>query len=98
MKNLSDKLNENFSNKSNFERKYHLSYDVINCKKDFEGDYDKARLFILEILKENDATSVKSPCKSTIIFTHASANFYMNLFNKEVKDYFYFSICLVAFC
>lgn len=91
MKSFTKYLNEVMN-----ERKYHLSYDVINCKKDFKDDYELARGFILYKLKELGATSVQSPCKSTIIFTHPSANFNMKLFNREMKDYFYFSICLVA--
>lgn len=77
-------------------RKYHLSYDVIDCDVDFDGNYETARKLILEIIKELEATSVKSPCESTIIFTYPGNDFNMIDFNKKAKDYFYYSIGLIA--
>ncbi|AZA98683.1 hypothetical protein EG359_03245 [Chryseobacterium joostei] len=78
------------------ERKYHLSYDVINCKKDFKDDHDLARNFILKVLKELDVEIVKSPCKSTIIFNHHNENLDMEKIEKKLKPYFYFSLCQVS--
>lgn len=77
------------------ERKYHLSYDVIDCHEDFQDDYDLARTEVLQILKNYNVVRVESPCKSTIIFTHFPGKFNIVSFEKELKSRFYFSLCLV---
>lgn len=41
-------------------------------------------------------TKVKSPCKSTIIFTYENHNFDFETFSELLENYFYYSICLVA--
>ncbi len=77
------------------ERKYHLSYDVIDCNEHFDGDYDLARTEILQTLKNYNVLRVESPCKSTIVFTHSPDNFDIVSFGKKLKSRFYFSLCLV---
>lgn len=81
-------------------RKYHLSYDVISDKNDFDVNFVEKHLTIrekiLKILKELGATSVISPCESTIIFTYPNRNFNLNAFEKEAKKHIYFSLCFVA--
>ncbi|AZB11288.1 hypothetical protein EG344_21855 [Chryseobacterium sp. G0162] len=76
-------------------RKYHLSYDVINCDDDFEGKYEQAKECILICLRRHGATSVKSPCESTIIFIYPNDKFDIEKLGEELKPHFFFSLCLV---
>ncbi len=78
-----------------FGRKYHLSYDVINCNKDFKDNYDLAKESLLISLRRHGATSVKSPCESTIVFIYPNDRFDIEKLGLELKPYFFFSICLV---
>lgn len=77
-------------------RKYHLSYDVIDCDVDFKGNYETAKKMILQIIKELGAKSVESPCETTIIFTYSGNNFDMRSFNRKAQSYFYYSLGLIA--
>ncbi|SHF82338.1 hypothetical protein [Chryseobacterium vrystaatense] len=78
-----------------FGRKYHLSYDVINCIDDFKDNYDLAKEAILISLRRHGATSVKSPCESTIIFVYPNGKFDIEMLEQELKPHFFFSLCLV---
>lgn len=88
MKSLSNLFNEVLN-----ERKYHLSYDMTD---EFVGNSNDAKHTILQILKKLGATSVHSPCESTIVFTYPNDKFRMTKFTNEIGDDFYFSLCLVA--
>lgn len=81
--------------RGNKERKYHLSYDVKGYNNDLP-DATAAKLHILKILKTLHATSVKSPCESTIVFTYPDDSFNLSSFKSKAQKLFYFYISLVA--
>lgn len=78
------------------ERKYHLSYDVINCKDDFRGDYTLAKKYILTILSDNGVHEIECPCETTIVFTYYDNTFPLAKIKKDLKKYFYLYVSLIS--
>ena len=78
-------------------RLYHLSYDTINCERDF-GTYANARRYLLCVLGSSTVRSMSSYTESSIIleFEVAEPTRFFNFLRNNLSQYFYYSISLVA--
>lgn len=77
---------------------YHLSYDVINCEKDFDDTYAKAKEYILCVLANTNFESIESYNYSTCLLHYVTPNHskLLQYLEKHLSPYFNFSISLVA--
>lgn len=99
MKKLSDKIKTSMNPKQSktLNRRYHFTYDVKDCNKHFGGDSNKARRFILCVLKNSTAIDISRSCETTLIITYKSIQ--PKLFpylKKNLEKYFYYSVSLIA--
>ncbi len=79
-------------------RKYHLSYDTIDSKNDFEN-YNEAKEFILCVINSSSIKLISSPNNSTFILSYPSSVQPQKIFDhfrNNLKSYFHYSISLIA--
>lgn len=79
-------------------RLYHLSYDTINCDRDFGGNYPEARRFMLCVIASSPIITINSFTESSLILEYEQAQ-PVRLFRflrNNLDPYFYYSVSLVA--
>jgi hypothetical protein len=76
---------------------YHLSYDVIECEKNF-GTYQNAKEYLLCVLANTNFESIESYNYSTVFVHYITPNHnkLLKYLEKHLTSYFKFSISLVA--
>ncbi|MBS7231737.1 hypothetical protein KHA90_11935 [Flavobacterium psychroterrae] len=78
-------------------RKYQLSYDAINVKKDFSDSYVEARRYLLCVLGNTGYLKISSYCESTLIIEYDQMQSELFHYLKtNLAKYFHYSVCLVA--
>ncbi|WDF57556.1 hypothetical protein PQ462_12600 [Flavobacterium sp. KACC 22758] len=82
---------------------YHFSYDTIDCKKHFSGNYDEAKRYLLCTLLSIPNKYLKSMgalCESTLILELSEADFdsdrFYQYFKTNISPYFYYVVSEIS--
>jgi len=79
-------------------RLYHLSYDTVDCQRDFRNNYTDARRFILCVIATSPAISINSFTESSFIleYEQTEPTRLFRFLRNNLDPYFYYSVSLVA--
>lgn len=81
---------------------YHLSFDVINVKDNFDDNYEEAKRFIVCVLAQTDPISIVKYTASTFIISYiddGNTKFSSKLFKylkTELSKYFHYTISKIS--